>query len=89
MNLSLKERRIVLNWFDIAVECDTLGDVDLKLYDKIRESVDDDDDDIFDPLAYNPSSKKKSNSNNDDDNFDDVEEDFGYDMDEYTDEDKY
>lgn len=86
MNLSLKEQRIVLNWFDIAVECGTLGDIDLKLYDKMRESVEDEDD-LSDPLVYNPSPKKKSNRN--EENFDDLEEGSRYGVSEYTGEDKY
>jgi len=83
MNLGLKERRIVLKWFDIAVECDNLSDEDLRLYDKIRESVEDDEDEN-DPLVYNPRSKSDS-----DELFDDSEEEFEYELGEYSDEDKY
>jgi len=83
MNLSLKERRLILKWFDIAVECETLNDVDLKLYDKIRDTVEDDLD-INDPLAY--TSRKKSRNT---ESYEPEEEDFRYNMDEYSDEDKY
>jgi len=87
MNLGQKERRIVLNWFDVAVECVTLSDEDLKLYDKIRESVEDDADEN-DPLVYNPSPKKKANV----ETFEDEDEDdseFGYFIEEFSDEDDY
>jgi len=85
MNLSIKERKIILNWFDIALECDNLGDSDLRLYDKIRETVQDDED-SDDPLVFNPTQKKNSS---DDDNDYEEEEEFHYDMDEYSDEDNY
>ena len=80
MNLNLKERKLVLKWFDIAVECEELKDVDLRLYDKIRESVQDDDD-ANDPLVYNP---RKGGQEED---YDDYEEECHYDMDNFSDED--
>ena len=83
MNLSLKERKLILNWFDIAVECDTLNDADLKLYDKINETVEDDADEN-DPLVYSP---RKRTSN--EESFEHGDEEFHFDMDEYSDEDKY
>lgn len=86
MNINLKEGKLLLNWFDIAVECDTLNDADLRLYDKIREIVEDDEDEN-DPLVYTPS--KKSKDTDDSDDFDYEEEESLFDMDEYSDEDKY
>ena len=83
MNLGLKERRLILNWFDIAVECDTLKDVDLKLYDKLRETVEDEED-TDDPLVYNP--KKKNSGDNL--GFEEGME-SRFDMDEYSNDDKY
>jgi len=83
MKLELKERRRVLRWFDIAVECGNLCDGDLKLYDKIRETVEDEEDEN-DPLVFNPRKKV----NDEDFNYDeDVESQF--DMDEYSNDDKY
>jgi hypothetical protein len=87
MNLSLKERRSVLKWFDLAVECETLSDSDLSLYDKIRESVEEEDDEEVenDPLIYTPR-KKASDENNYDS---DEEEEIEFNIDEYADEDSY
>jgi len=83
MNISLKERKLLIKWFDIAVECDTLTDSDLKLYDKISDTIEDDAD-LNDPLVFTP--RKKINQ---EDSYD-YEEDTQYgDMDGYSDEDKY
>jgi len=82
MNVSLKEGKLLLKWFDIAVEGGTLDDKDLKLYDRIRDIVGEDDDD-GDPLVYNPRKKVL------DDDFDYDSEESHYDMDAYSDEDKY
>jgi len=82
MNINLKESKRLLRWFDIAVECDGLSDADLKLYDKIRENVEDDID-TNDPLVYNPGKKTKNNFTYSE------EEESHYDMDEYSTDDKY
>jgi len=83
MNLSLKERKLILKWFDIAVECENLSDIDLTLYDKIRETVEEDVD-AADPLSYSPRKKSRNNES-----YSQEEEELHYDMDEYSDEDKY
>ena len=80
VNLVLKERKLIMQWFDIAVECVTLSDQDLKLYDKIRESVEDEED-LNDPLVYNP--RKRI----DDDDVSSEDDDFYYDLDDYSDDD--
>ena len=82
MNLNLKESKLVLRWFDIAMACGNLSDSDLKLYDKITESVEDSVD-SNDPLAYNP--RKKTTKR---ESFG-YEEEEGFDMDNFSDEDKY
>ncbi len=58
MNISFKERKIILKWFDIAVEAGSLKDSDLRLYDKIRESVEYDEEESDDPLVYRPKKEK-------------------------------
>jgi len=83
MNLSLKERKLILKWFDVAVECVTLNDADLKLSDKIRDTIEEDQD-TNDPLSYSPRKKSRNTEVYEQDN-----EELRYDMDEYSDEDKY
>ena len=61
MNITLKESKLILNWFDIASEIDSLGDADLRLYDKISEFVEDELA-LEDPLSYNPKKKTKKDS---------------------------
>lgn len=90
MNLSLKERKLILKWFDIADEASTLTDADLKVYDKISEAIDEDDFDSEDPLIYRPKKEKEDDIELDPDDSDsDILDDnlrFGN-MDEYSEDD--
>lgn len=70
MNLSFKERKLVLKWFDIADEASTLTDVDLRLYDKISEAIDEEDFDSEDPLVYRPKKEKEDDIELDPDDLD-------------------
>jgi len=63
VNLNLKERKLVLGWFDAAEECLTLSDQDLKLCDMLRESVEDDTA-SEDPLAYHLEKKGTDEESN-------------------------
>ena len=70
MNLSFKERKLVLKWFDMADEAGTLTDADLKLFDKISEAVDEDDYDSEDPLLYRHKKEKEGELEIDPDDLD-------------------
>lgn len=77
MNLKTAELQLVLNWFDYAES--NLGDDDLKLYDKIKEHLEEKGIDFIaqsenedDELAYYPEASFEEDYDGDDyDNFDD------------------
>jgi len=50
MRLSLKDLKIILNWFEIASS--DLGDADLKVYDKIHEYVEEHDEEDNNGKSY-------------------------------------
>lgn len=58
MHLSLKDRKLILKWFDFADEAGSLTDADLKLYDKINDALNEDEYDSEDPLAYRHKKEK-------------------------------
>ena len=76
MNLKVSELKLILCWFDLAEI--NLEDSDLKLYDRIKEYLEDkdmesEDKEDDDDLTYHPPKKKESddwdNYNDDDDSF--------------------
>jgi len=80
VNLNIKERKLIIKWFDTAMECSNLSDSDLKLHDKLLESIEEE---MIsnDPLAYPAKSVKESS--------DCSEEDYTYDMDTFSSDEKY
>ena len=75
----------LLTIFDISEEAEVLINSLRNSGFIVRDVRVEDDEDMDDPLAYNPKSKKSGDSNN----YGNDEEECHYDMDEYTDEDKY
>jgi len=86
MNITLKESKRLLKWFDVAVECGNLTDADLKLYDKIRENIEEDED-SDDPLIFNPVKKSKDTYTYEEEEEEELDEDDSdYGRDDYSDD---
>lgn len=79
MNLKIDELKLILKWFDIAEE--SLEDIDLKLYDKIKDCLEDQgidltetEEDEEDELTFFTGKEDGEDEDSDYDRFDDDEE---------------